>query len=130
MAPAQQIVYWQASLVLVAAALIPGLVLLLGQSFGQDWGQSLGDQRFTEWSLRFVSMLIGGLSVVLPSWAYLALTSDEHRSEWLLLFAWVKIVGTIVLLAIGMILAPRPAWLLGGLVIAYLGHAVAAYRNR
>lgn len=122
MAPAQRIIYWQASLVLVTAALIPCILLLLGEVFGQAASRS----GLVEWALRFTSMLIGGLSVVLPSWGYLAATTGEHRGERLLLFAWLKIVGTIVLMAIGMIVAPRPEWMLGGLAIAYLGHALAA----
>ncbi len=117
MTPAQRIVFWQAGIVLGAALLIPGVVFLVSGS------------GFVEWALRLASMLIGGFSVVLPSWMYLAATSGEHRSERLLLFAWVKIVGTIALLAIGMIVAPRAQWLLGGLAIAYVGHAVAAYRD-
>lgn len=118
MTPAQRIVFWQASIVLGTALLIPGVVLMVSGG------------GFVEWALRLASMLIGGFSVVLPSWLYLLATSGEHRSERLLLFAWVKIVGTIALLAIGMIVAPRAQWLLGGLAIAYIGHAVAAYRDR
>lgn len=118
MTPAQRIVFWQASVVFGAALLIPGVVALATGG------------AFVEWTLRFASMLIGGFCVVLPSWMYLTATSDEHRSERLLLFAWVKIVGTIALLAIGMIVAPRAEWLLGGLAIAYIGHAVAAYQDR
>jgi hypothetical protein len=128
MAPAQRIIYWQTSLVLGTAALIPCILLLFGEVFGQAVSDqsALVSSGFVEWALRFTSMLIGGLSVVLPSWAYLAATTGEHRGERLLLFAWVKIVGTIALLAIGMIVVPRPEWLLGGLAVAYLGHALAA----
>lgn len=115
MTTAHGIILRQAGLVLVAAALIPLLVVV----FRQHW--------LVEWALRFVSMLTGGLAVVLPSWAYVALTKGEHRGERLLLLAWVKIVGTVALLAFGMLMAPMPQWLLGGLALAYASHATAAY---
>lgn len=134
MTTAHRIIIRQASLVLIAAALIPLLVALVGRVTGSGLDQELSNptalvskQWFAEWALRFASMLTGGLAVVLPSWAYVALTKGEHRGERLLLLAWVKIVGTVALLAIGMILAPMPQWLLGGLALAYASHAMAAY---
>ena len=115
MTSAQRIIYWQSGIALASAALIP-LVMVL---FSEQW--------IAQWAACFASMLAGGLSVVLPSWAYVAATKGEHRGERLLLLAWVKILGTMALLALGMVLVPKPQWLLGGLALAYLSHALVAY---
>jgi len=128
MAPAQRIIFWQAAVVLGTAALIPWLFIGASTLVGNP-SAFVSDGLLTEWLLRCVSMLMGGFSVVFPSWGYQMLTTQEHRGERLLLFAWMKIVGTIALLAISMLLAPRPLWLLAGLAIAYLGHVLGASRS-
>jgi len=79
------------------------------------------------WVARAWSLLLGGLCVVLPAWGYAALTRSEHRPAQLLLLAWVKIFGTVGLLALVIsLVAPQPLWVLAGLVAAYIGHGLAA----
>ncbi len=69
------------------------------------------------------SMLLGGLSIVLPSAAYAWVSRTEHRPNRLLLFAGLKVVATLLLLTLAVAWAQATVgWLLAGMVIAYLAH--------
>ena len=75
-----------------------------------------------------LSMLMGGLVVLVPAWLYALATNEEHRPNRLLLLAWLKLVASLVLLTLAVVWGkPSIGWLLSGLGLAYIAHALAAW---